>query len=235
MVRVQLMLLTQILIIFIIDIFQSTAHHLVFACLQIFLQICTFLHKQELSKTFLQTFYVQGCIFCLWHFYNISRYWNLSNLIIIITQVPASTPSVHSGWLVLRPPGSKSVSNKRYFILLSDFVLYSFRSEVDNSALTATPLPGFTILTGAQLKGDSGSGCSEKDRDKVIKMFHPSSKRTYYFAGTNPSDVERYNNIYLAWAYHQMHLSTTLTSFIHISLPNACKITKMLAIWPTSN
>jgi len=106
--------------------------------------------------------------------------------------VPASTPSVHSGWLVLRPPGSKSVSNKRFFILLSDFVLYSFRSEVDCSALTATPLPGFTVLTGAQLKGDSGSGCSEKDRDKVIKMFHPSSKRTYYFAGTTASDVERW-------------------------------------------
>ena len=108
--------------------------------------------------------------------------------------MPASTPSVHSGWLVLRPPGSKSVSNKRFFILLSDFVLYSFRSEVDCSALTATPLPGFTVLTGAQLKGDSGSGCSEKDRDKVIKMFHPSSKRTYYFAGTTASDVERYHH-----------------------------------------
>jgi hypothetical protein len=23
-------------------------------------------------------------------------------------------------------------------------------------------------------------------------MFHPSSKRTYYFAGTNPSEVERW-------------------------------------------
>jgi len=104
--------------------------------------------------------------------------------------VPASSPSVHSGWLVLRPPGSKSSSNKRFFLLLPDFVLYSFRSEVDPCALTATPVPGFSILTGSQLKGDSG--CSEKDRDKVIKMYHPPSKRTYYFAGTSAPDVERW-------------------------------------------
>ena len=103
--------------------------------------------------------------------------------------MPASSPSVHSGWLVLRPPGSKSSSTKRFFLLLPDFVLYSFRSEVDPCALTATPVPGFTILTGSQLKGDSG--CSEKDRDKVIKMYHPPSKRTYYFAGTSAQDVER--------------------------------------------
>ena len=91
--------------------------------------------------------------------------------------------------MVLRPPGSKSSSTKRFFILLSDFVLYSFRSEKDASALTATPVPGFMVLTGSGLKGDSG--CSEKDREKVIKMFHPSSKRTYYFAGTAPTEVER--------------------------------------------
>ena len=96
-----------------------------------------------------------------------------------------------SGWLVLRPPGSKSSSTKRYFILLPDFVLYSFRSEAEGHALTATPLPGYTVITGSALKGDSG--CSEKDREKVIKMFHPSSKRTYYFAGTNQAEVERYD------------------------------------------
>jgi len=107
-----------------------------------------------------------------------------------LLEVPASSPSVHSGWLVLRPPGSKSSSNKRFFLLLPDFVLYSFRSEVDPCALTATPVPGFSILTGSQLKGDSG--CSEKDRDKVIKMYHPPSKRTYYFAGTSAPDVERW-------------------------------------------
>ena len=106
--------------------------------------------------------------------------------------MPASTPSAISGWLVLRPPGSRSASAKRYFILLPDFVLYSFRSEDDSCALTATPLPGYTVLTGPGLKGDKEGGCQEKDRDKVIKMFHPSSsKRTYYFAGTSPTEVVR--------------------------------------------
>lgn len=61
---------------------------------------------------------------------------------------------------------------------------------MDPCALTATPVPGFNVLTGVQLKGDSG--CSEKDRDKVIKMYHPPSKRTYYFAGTSAKDVERW-------------------------------------------
>ena len=49
--------------------------------------------------------------------------------------------------------------------------------------------PAATVSTGAQLKGDGG--CAERDRDKVIKLFHPGSKRTYYFAGTQPAEVER--------------------------------------------
>lgn len=107
--------------------------------------------------------------------------------------VPAnSSPAVQSGWLVLRPPGSKSSAQaaKRYFLLLPDFVLYSFRGEEDTCALTATPVPGFTVSTGPQLKGDGG--CADKDRDKVIKLAHPASKRTYYFAGTHVSEVERW-------------------------------------------
>ena len=98
---------------------------------------------------------------------------------------------MHSGWLVLRPPGSRSVSasSKRFFLLAPDFVLYSFRAEADTEALTATPVPGFTVLTGPGLKGDGG--CSERDRDRVIKLTHAQSKRTYYFAGNVPGDVER--------------------------------------------
>ena len=78
-----------------------------------------------------------------------------------------------SGWLVLRPPGSKSSSNKRYFILLADFVLYSFRSEVEGHALTATPLPGYTVITGQALKGDSGC-------DIVVPLCH-----LYEYQGDN--------------------------------------------------
>ena len=103
--------------------------------------------------------------------------------------MPAHSPAVHSGWLVLRPPGSKSASAKRFFLLAADFVLYSFRAEADPAALTATPVPGFSVLTGPGLKGDGA--CAERDRDRVIKMWHPQSKRTYYFAGNQTGDVER--------------------------------------------
>ena len=67
--------------------------------------------------------------------------------------------------------------------------MFQALSKADSAALTATPVPGFAVSTGAQLKGDGG--CAERDRDKVIKLFHPGSKRTYYFAGTQPAEVER--------------------------------------------
>ena len=109
-------------------------------------------------------------------------------------QIPACHPAaVHSGWLVLRPPGSKAVTSKRFFLLLPDYVLYSFRSAEDTSALTATPVPGFTVLTGLGLKGDGG--CTERDREKVIKLVHGHSRRTYYFAGTSASEVERWAEV----------------------------------------
>jgi len=105
--------------------------------------------------------------------------------------VPATHPAaVHSGWLVLRPTGSKAATSKRFFLLLPDYVLYSFRSPADSSALTATPLPGSTVLTGPGLKGDSG--CAEKDREKVVKVVHGASRRTYYFAGTSAAEMERW-------------------------------------------
>jgi len=108
-----------------------------------------------------------------------------------LLEVPANHPAaVHSGWLVLRPTGSKAATTKRFFLLLPDYVLYSFRSPADTSALTATPLPGSTVLTGPGLKGDSG--CAEKDREKVVKVVHGASRRTYYFAGTSATEMERW-------------------------------------------
>ena len=46
------------------------------------------------------------------------------------------------------------------------------------------------MLTGPGLKGDSG--CAEKDREKVVKVVHGASRRTYYFAGTSASEMERW-------------------------------------------
>ena len=112
-----------------------------------------------------------------------------------------------SGFLVLKPGvGSSSrtaKSVKRWFSLLPDFVLYAFRTELDERAMTATPLPGYTVLTGAQLKADPS--VAERDRDKIIKMFVQQSsngvncdsnvsqlfQKVYYFAGNSVEEVER--------------------------------------------
>jgi len=111
-----------------------------------------------------------------------------------LLEVSATPPScIHSGWMVLRSSSSKSTPSKRFFLLLPDYILYSFLTPTDLTALTATPLPGFTLLTGSSLKGDSG--CSEKDREKVIKLVHPNTRRTYYLAGTSPVEMEKWAQV----------------------------------------
>ena len=66
-----------------------------------------------------------------------------------------------SGFLVLKPGvGSSSraaKSVKRWFALLPDFVLYAFCTELDERAMTATPLPGFPcrLCTAAALFSNS--------------------------------------------------------------------------------
>ena len=111
--------------------------------------------------------------------------------------------------MVLKPGvGSSSraaKSVKRWFALLPDFVLYAFRTELDERAMTATPLPGYTVLSGAQLRGDPA--VAERDRDKIIKMFVQQSsngvnssssdasqlvfQKVYYFAGSSVEEVQR--------------------------------------------
>jgi len=74
--------------------------------------------------------------------------------------------------------------------------MYTFLTENDTQALTATPLPGYTLLTGQELKGDSV--VSEKDREKTIKMLHtysqippPECRKAYYFTGNSIDDIKR--------------------------------------------
>jgi hypothetical protein len=94
---------------------------------------------------------------------------------------------------------------KRWFALHSDFVIYTFLTENDNHALTATPMPGYSLFTGQELKGDSV--VSEKDRDKTIKMFYmpfqtysqiplmstaPECRKAYYFTCSSVDDTKRF-------------------------------------------
>ena len=67
-----------------------------------------------------------------------------------------SADGVVRGWLVVRQAagGAKSSGSKRWFVLRPDFVLYSFRGEADTVALTATPVPGLRVASGAELRQD---------------------------------------------------------------------------------
>ena len=103
--------------------------------------------------------------------------------------------------------GSKPV--KRWFALLPDFVLYSFKSAESSEALTATPIPGHTVMGGAELRGDSL--VTEKERDKMVKLFYApqisnnnsspvpvpvAARKVYYLMGNSSQEMERYLHEY---------------------------------------
>lgn len=99
--------------------------------------------------------------------------------------------------------GSKPL--KRWFALLPDFVLYSFKSSEATEALTATPIPGHTVMGGAELRGDSM--VTDKEKEKTFKLFYApnqfnsnnnsspvpvAARKTYYLTGNSSQEIERY-------------------------------------------
>ena len=132
---------------------------------------------------------------------------------IFLVQVPADSQAIRSGFLKLRAlnarTGNVEKPSKRWFVLKGNFVLYSYHKETDSQALTASPLPGYTILHGDELKGDEF--VHEGDRDRVIKMFvrrssfvsygdgsstlklqNAACKKAYYFEAKTSTVAERY-------------------------------------------
>ncbi|XP_034240310.1 FYVE, RhoGEF and PH domain-containing protein 4-like isoform X2 [Thrips palmi] len=99
-----------------------------------------------------------------------------------VLEVAAKAPCVLSGYMQLKT--SKSWV-PRWFALHSDFVLYSFRSHTDRQAMTATPVPGFTVSLVLDNKGEPEPG-----KEKTFKMFH--KKKTYYFLTNSREDTERW-------------------------------------------
>ena len=118
--------------------------------------------------------------------------------------MPANSQSILSGYLHLKSGvsgggGSKPV--KRWFALLPDFVLYSFKSNEASEALTATPIPGLTVMGGADWKGDA----MVSDKDKTLKLCYSSvtvpsnnnsqvplaARKTYYLMANTKEDIER--------------------------------------------
>ncbi|XP_034933980.1 FYVE, RhoGEF and PH domain-containing protein 1-like [Chelonus insularis] len=104
-----------------------------------------------------------------------------------LLQVSANAPCVLSGYLLLKTQASKPWT-RRWFALHSDFVLYTFKSESENLALTATPMPGFTVIEGAELPDEDP--LSQKDRKGSFKIYH--SRKCYYLQASSHEDEERW-------------------------------------------
>ncbi|KAJ1525738.1 hypothetical protein ONE63_008946 [Megalurothrips usitatus] len=99
-----------------------------------------------------------------------------------VLEVPASSACVFSGYMHLKT--SKSWVS-RWFALHSDFVLYSFRSHTDTRAMTATPVPGFTVSLVLDNKGEPEAG-----KEKIFKMFH--KRKTYFFQTNGREETVRW-------------------------------------------
>ena len=112
---------------------------------------------------------------------------------------------------------------KRWFALLPDFVLYSFKSDESSEALTATPIPGLTVMGGTDWKGDT----VVSDKEKALKLCYsnvtPSNnnshipmaaRKTYYLMANTKEDIERY--IFDTFQHRcnctYLHLSNALTN-----------------------
>ncbi|XP_078049056.1 FYVE, RhoGEF and PH domain-containing protein 4 [Augochlora pura] len=100
-----------------------------------------------------------------------------------LLQVSASASSVISGYLLLKTQPSKPWI-RRWFALHMDFVLYTFKSESENMALTATPMPGFLVTEAIELSDEDP--LSLKDRPKALKMHH--SRKSYYLQASSQED-----------------------------------------------
>ncbi|XP_047364925.1 FYVE, RhoGEF and PH domain-containing protein 1-like [Vespa velutina] len=104
-----------------------------------------------------------------------------------LLQVSASASSVLSGYLLLKTQASKPWT-RRWFALHIDFVLYSFKSETESMAMTATPMPGFMVTDGAMLTDEDP--LSSKDRIRAFKMHH--SRKCYYLQASSENDKEKW-------------------------------------------
>ncbi|KAJ8683067.1 hypothetical protein QAD02_018859 [Eretmocerus hayati] len=106
-----------------------------------------------------------------------------------LLQVPAGASSVLSGYLLLKTQASKPWT-RRWFALHVDFVLYTFKSEHERMALTATPMPGFTVTEASELPSDDPLGA--KDRVRAFKIYH--SRKCYYLQALTQEDLDRWLN-----------------------------------------
>lgn len=103
-----------------------------------------------------------------------------------VLEVSASESCVLNGYMQLKTCGKHKTWEKRWFALHPDFVLYTFHSHSDKSAMTATPVPGYKIAKVSELKGEPFSG----DKEKIFKMYH--AKKIYYFQCLSVEETNRW-------------------------------------------
>ncbi|XP_033342039.2 FYVE, RhoGEF and PH domain-containing protein 1 [Megalopta genalis] len=129
-----------------------------------------------------------------------------------LLQVSASASSVISGYLLIKTQPSKPWI-RRWFALHMDFVLYTFKSESENMALTATPMPGFLVTEATELSDEDP--LSLKDRPKALKMHH--SRKSYYLQASSEEDKYKW--------LHALRLATKaeLPSFAMVETEDAQK------------
>ncbi|XP_031788464.1 FYVE, RhoGEF and PH domain-containing protein 1 [Nasonia vitripennis] len=106
-----------------------------------------------------------------------------------LLQVSAAAASVLSGYLLLKTQASKPWT-RRWFALHNDFVLYTFKTESERTAMTATPMPGFTVTEGTDLPDEDA--LNAKDRVRAFKIHH--SRKSYYLQASSQTDKERWLN-----------------------------------------
>lgn len=102
-----------------------------------------------------------------------------------LLEVAADSHCVRSGYLQLRTNKSWV---RRWFVLHPDFVLYSFRAHTDQHAMTATPIPGYTIDKVLEFKGESVG-----DTEKIFKMCH--TKKVYYFQADSKGIADKWVHV----------------------------------------
>ncbi|XP_076237751.1 FYVE, RhoGEF and PH domain-containing protein 4 [Calliopsis andreniformis] len=135
-----------------------------------------------------------------------------SGLVPSLLQVSANASSVISGYLMLKTQPSKPWI-RRWFALHIDFVLYTFKSESESMALTATPMPGFIITEGSKLFDEDP--LSSKDRSKVLKMHH--SRKSYYLQASSQEDKQKWFDAL------QLATKAELPSFVTVESEDAQK------------